>query len=64
MLHVTCFLCKKKYTIDHSDSQYQKIKRNPKAYYVCKKCNKSMKEEAQQKTGINPDMIDKYDKYL
>ncbi len=63
MLKTICFLCKKEYEIDQTDLQYEKIRKNPKAYYVCKSCNQSMQREAQQKTGLNPDMIDKYDKF-
>ncbi|UOQ92164.1 DUF2197 domain-containing protein [Halobacillus shinanisalinarum] len=64
MLKTICFFCKKKYTIDRSDTQYQRILKNPEASYVCKSCNQSMQKEAQTSTGLNPGDIDKYDKYL
>ncbi|MBP1949680.1 DUF2197 domain-containing protein [Virgibacillus litoralis] len=64
MIKTKCFFCKKNYTIDYSDAQYQKIKKNPKAHYVCKKCNESMQREAQSTTGLDPDIIDKYSKFL
>lgn len=64
MLKTVCFFCKKKYTIDRSDTQYQRIMKSPEARYVCKSCNQSMQKEAQASSGLNPDDIDKYDKYL
>ncbi|WP_053219996.1 DUF2197 domain-containing protein [Virgibacillus senegalensis] len=63
-MKVACYFCKKEFTIDFSDSQYLKIKKNPEARYVCKSCNRSMQQEAQQTTGLHPDTIDKYDKFF
>ncbi|WP_159462064.1 DUF2197 domain-containing protein [Salirhabdus sp. Marseille-P4669] len=64
MLKKKCYTCKKVFEIDHTDLQYQKIKANPNALYICKKCNQSMQVEAQLNTGLNPDMIDKHTKFL
>ncbi|WP_026570655.1 DUF2197 domain-containing protein [Sediminibacillus sp. JSM 1682029] len=63
-MEVTCFFCKKLFFLDFSDTQYLKFKRNPQARYVCKKCNRSLQQEAQQSTGLHPDSIDKYDKFF
>ncbi|MGI8315215.1 DUF2197 domain-containing protein [Halobacillus mangrovi] len=64
MMNVTCFFCKKNNAINRSDDQYFKIKKNPKASYVCKDCSTSMQKEAQKSTGLNPDTIDLHNKYL
>ncbi|WP_188456462.1 DUF2197 domain-containing protein [Virgibacillus oceani] len=64
MLNTICMFCKKKFTINHTDKQYNKIKKNPESFYVCKNCNQSMQKEAQSNTGLNPDDIDKYDKFF
>lgn len=64
MKDVTCFFCKKEYSISSSDDQFFKIKKNPNASYVCKDCNTSMQKDAQKSTGLNPDAIDPYSKYL
>ncbi|SET36410.1 hypothetical protein SAMN05421676_104182 [Salinibacillus kushneri] len=64
MLKTQCFFCKKEYTIDSYDTQYKKLKNNPKSYYVCKTCNQSMQNEAKKGSGINIDDIDKYDKFF
>jgi uncharacterized protein YlaI len=64
MLKTKCFSCRKEYEIDYKDSQYNKMKKNPKALYVCKNCNQSMQRESQSKTGLNPDLVDEQNKYL
>ncbi len=64
MLDTICFFCKNKFTINHSDSQYYKIKKGENKYYICKSCNNSFQQEAINKTGISPDQIDDYDKFF
>jgi uncharacterized protein YlaI len=64
MLEVTCMTCRKKYVIDHRDPQYTKIKRKLTKFYVCKKCNSGLQNEATMITGIGPNDIDEHDKYV
>ncbi|WP_226578234.1 DUF2197 domain-containing protein [Halobacillus litoralis] len=64
MLKTNCFFCKQTFQIDRSDPQYIKISKNPKASYVCKTCNRTMQKDAQTSTGLNPDTIDRYDRFL
>ncbi|MFD1020854.1 DUF2197 domain-containing protein [Thalassobacillus hwangdonensis] len=64
MIRTNCFFCKKEFEVGASDPQYKKLRANPKASYVCKHCNDSMQKDAQQTTGLNPDMIDSHTKYL
>ncbi|PFG12398.1 uncharacterized protein DUF2197 [Bacillus sp. es.036] len=64
MLEANCFFCKKKFRVKPSDSQFRKLKQNPKASYVCQSCNQSMQREAQRSTGLDPDQIDQYDKFF
>lgn len=55
-------LCKKEYSINTADSQYSKLKNNPKSF-ICKNCNTSLQKESIKETGINPNQITKYDKF-
>ncbi|MFC0524660.1 hypothetical protein ACFFGV_13870 [Pontibacillus salicampi] len=64
MLETNCTFCKKEFTIGPSDSQYYRIRRKPDSRYVCKKCNQSMQQEAQNSTGLKPEDIDKYDAFF
>ncbi|MCA0970233.1 DUF2197 domain-containing protein [Halobacillus litoralis] len=63
-MDVTCFFCKKDFSINLSDPQYTKLQRNPESSYVCKPCNDSMQRDAQTSTGLHPHQIDAYNKYL
>jgi transposase-like protein len=58
------FLYKQEFVVDRTGKQYRKIKENPKLSYVCKHCNQTFQKDAQINTGINPDTIDKYDKFI
>ncbi|WP_079479854.1 hypothetical protein [Halobacillus salinus] len=63
-MEVHCFFCKKDYSITRSDPQYIKLVQNRGGSYVCKSCNQSMQRDAQASTGLHPDQIDAYDKFL
>ncbi len=65
-MKATCSMCQKEFEITVSDPQYLKLKRGDTKIYTCKKCNDQLKNEAQQTTGFNPDIVDpdKYDKFV
>ncbi|WP_036746852.1 DUF2197 domain-containing protein [Paenibacillus sp. UNC451MF] len=65
-LEVQCFNCSGKFTIEHSDPQYVKIKNKQTKLYVCQSCNLSIKGEAIKQTGFDPKLLDPkgYDKFV
>jgi len=62
-MDVICMFCKKEYSIDKTDIQYNKLVNNKSGLYICKNCNTSLQKESINSTGINPNQINKYDKY-
>ncbi|TFB23887.1 DUF2197 domain-containing protein [Filobacillus milosensis] len=63
-MEVTCMTCKKEYIIDFKDKQYNKIKSGKSKLYVCKTCNEGVQRESIKTTGISPNDVDEYGKYL
>lgn len=63
-MDVTCMTCKKKYDIDATDSQYQKLKKGETKYYFCSDCNRSIQGSASTSAGININDLDHHDKAL
>ncbi|WP_409296740.1 DUF2197 domain-containing protein [Peribacillus sp. SCS-26] len=64
MMQKKCMNCRREYEIPSTDSQYKKFAQNPGALYICKNCSRSMQQDAQSFTGLNPDMLDQHDKHL
>lgn len=64
MYSTICLICKKEFYIPFSDFRYKDIKYNRGKHHVCNDCSKMVQEECQRITGLNPDMIDFYDKIL
>lgn len=62
-MKVVCMFCKKEYSIDSTDPQFAKLSKNKSGLYICKNCNTSLQNESIETTGINPNQIDKYNKY-
>jgi len=60
----TCLICKKEFAIPFSDYRYKDIKYNRGKHHICNKCGKMVQDECQKITGLNPDMIDVWDKVL
>ena len=65
-MKVSCSMCQKEYELTAKDPQYLKLKRGDTKIYTCKKCNDNLKNEAQQSTGFNPNLVDpdKHDKFI
>jgi len=58
--------CRKEFTLTPGDPGYARLKNKQTAYYVCPACNQTMKREAIQSTGIDPDLLDpkKFDRLI
>ena len=64
MYTTICLICKNEFAIPFSDFRYKDIKYSRGIHHVCNKCGKMVQEEYQKITGLNPDLIDFYDKNL
>ena len=64
MFDTTCIICRKDFVIDKSDYQYFKIKYQESKLYICRKCNFFLQREAINTTGIDPDEIDRFDRFI
>lgn len=64
MYTTICLICKKEFAIPFSDFRYKDIKYNRGKNHVCNDCGKMVQEECQKTTGLNPDLIDLWDKIL
>lgn len=59
-----CLICKREFAIPFSDYRYKDIKYNRGRSHVCDKCTQMIQREAQQITGLNPDLIDEHERVL
>ncbi len=65
MFDTTCMICRKGFTIfSSSDYLYQKIKYSESKFYICKWCDFYIQSDAIKTTGIDPDEIDRFDKFI
>lgn len=64
MYTTTCLICKKEFSIPFSDFRYKDIKYNRGKYHTCNECGKMIQDECQKITGLNPELIDVWDKVL
>jgi AcrR family transcriptional regulator len=64
MYTTTCLICKKEFGIPFSDYRYKDIKYKRDVHHVCNDCGKMVQEECQKITGLTPDMLDFWEKFL
>lgn len=62
-MKVNCMFCRKEYLIDSTDPQYYKLFNNITKSYICKDCNTSLKNESIKVSDINPNQLDKHEKF-
>ncbi|MGE5398200.1 MAG: hypothetical protein ACM3MK_11795 [Chitinophagales bacterium] len=64
MYLAVCLICKKDFGIPYNDFRYLDIKYKRSIYHTCDDCSHMIQDEAQKVTGLNPYMIDIWDRIL
>jgi uncharacterized protein YlaI len=63
-LKAQCMSCAKCFELHPNDLQYTRLKRGQTKLYICEGCNRALKEEAIQSSGVRPDFIDPVNYFL
>ncbi|MGE5673869.1 MAG: hypothetical protein ACM3XM_08270 [Mycobacterium leprae] len=59
-----CILCGRLDTVYPGEAAYDRSQSSPTYKHICRVCGGSAGREAQQVTGLNPEMVDAMDKFV